>query len=58
EESPGDTEALLSAIARQTGGINRRGDTDYGKVAQTLLNDYRSGKLGNHTLELPPAGTD
>ena len=58
EELPGDTEALLSIIARQTGGINKRGATDYGKVAQTLLNDYRSGKLGNHTLELPPAGTD
>lgn len=56
EKLPDDTEALLSAIARQTGGINKRGATDWAKVAQTLLNDYRSGKLGNHTLELPPAG--
>ena len=56
EELPGDTQALLTAIARQTGGINRRGATDYGKVAQTLLNDYRSGKLGSHTLELPLSG--
>ena len=58
DELPGDTQALLSAIARQTGGINRRGATDYGKVAQTLLNDYRSGKLGSHTLELPLSGAD
>lgn len=58
KEPPGDTEALLSIIARHTGGINKRGATDYGKVAQTLLNDYRSGKLGNHTLELPLSGSN
>lgn len=57
-ELPCNAEELLTAIARQTGGINKRGATDWAKVAQTLLNDFRSGKLGNHTLELPPAGID
>lgn len=46
-------EQLLELIAAHTGGISKGGRIDYHKAAETLLNDLRSGKLGNLCLESP-----
>ncbi|MFZ9025787.1 MAG: ribosome biogenesis GTPase YlqF [Pseudohongiellaceae bacterium] len=52
---PEQTEQLVAAIAHATGSLTKGGLIDGDKVAQALLNDFRSGKLGALTLEsIPP----
>ena len=48
---PEQTEQLVAAIAHATGSLTKGGLIDGDKVAQALLNDFRSGKLGALTLE-------
>ena len=47
-------EQLLQSIAESRGCIGKGGRPDWHKTAETLLNDYRSGKLGRFSLEHPP----
>ena len=52
--SPESTEALMETIAKFAGAIGKKGALDWHKTAETLLNDYRSGKLGRLSLESAP----
>jgi ribosome biogenesis GTPase A len=47
-------EALLEFIGYHRAGNKKRGQVDWHKASDILLNDYRSGKLGCLTLERPP----
>lgn len=42
---------LMDIIAKKTGSIVSGGEIDYEKVANIILNDYRTGKIGRITLE-------
>lgn len=44
---------LLQAIGKKRGMMMRGGDVDTERAATMLLDEYRGGKLGNITLELP-----
>ena len=47
-------EQLLSTIGASTGARSKGGKINFHKAAETLLNDLRSGKLGNFSMETPP----
>ncbi|NLK95641.1 MAG: ribosome biogenesis GTPase YlqF [Clostridiales bacterium] len=47
-ENPLDT---LNAIARKRGAIMKGSEIDYNRIAVTLLDEFRGGKIGNITLE-------
>ncbi len=49
-----DTEALMTAIADYAGALGKSRTVNWHKTAETLLNDFRSGKLGRISLESPP----
>ena len=44
---------LMEQIAGNRGMIMRGGDIDYERVSVMILDEYRAGKLGRITLELP-----
>lgn len=44
---------LYEAICRKRGCIKKGDELDYGKGATVLLDDFRSGRLGKITLEVP-----
>ena len=44
---------IYEDIARKRGAITRGGDFDYTRTANLILTDFRSGKLGRISLELP-----
>ena len=44
---------LLGEIAKRRGCLMKGGEPDLTKAAAILLEDFRSGKLGRITLELP-----
>ncbi len=48
-----DAPGVIEAIARQRGYRAKGGEADLDKAAFTLLQDYRSGKLGRISLETP-----
>lgn len=50
-----DAPALLEAIALRRGMLLPGGVPSHTVAAQCLLKDFRSGRLGRWTLELPPA---
>ncbi len=50
----GSAEDVFNAIARNRGALGRGGHADYNKVAELLLNELRSGKLGTLSFEVPP----
>lgn len=52
-EGPGTDLELLGRIADSRGCRQKGGETDYEKAAALLIDDFRSGKLGRLTLELP-----
>jgi ribosome biogenesis GTPase A len=54
EEAPENTEALMTAIANKVGAIGKAGSINWHSAAESLLNDYRSGKLAAISLETPP----
>ncbi|MDR0670854.1 MAG: ribosome biogenesis GTPase YlqF, partial [Oscillospiraceae bacterium] len=49
--------ALLEAAARRRGFLVSGGAPDTERMARTLLDEYRSGRLGRFTLEEPEAAT-
>jgi ribosome biogenesis GTPase A len=53
EELHDDAEELLRAVGSQRGFLTPRGNVDTLKAAQVVLKEYRSGKLGRFTLEMP-----
>ena len=52
DETLGEVE-LLGEIAKRRGCLQKGGEPDLTKAATILLEDFRSGKLGRITLELP-----
>ena len=52
DEALGEVE-LLGEIAKRRGCLQKGGEPDLTKAAVILLEDFRSGKLGRITLELP-----
>lgn len=53
DELPADGLALMDAIALKRRFLGRRGRPDLHKVAEVLLNEFRSGTLGRISLETP-----
>lgn len=53
DERPADGLALMDDIARKRRFLGRGGVPDLHKVAEILLNEFRSGKLGRISLETP-----
>ena len=51
EDVPGY--ALLEAAGRKRGFLLSRGEIDTERMARVLLEEYRNGKLGRFTLEVP-----
>ena len=49
-----DTTEVLYAIAKSRNCLKQGNELDYSKAAILLIDDFRSGKLGKLTLELPP----
>ena len=45
---------LLEAAGRKRGFLLARGEINTERMAKVLLDEYRSGKLGKFTLEMPP----
>ncbi len=52
EDAPGYE--LLEAAGRKRGFLLARGEINTERMAKVLLDEYRSGKLGKFTLEMPP----
>ena len=50
-ENPTD---ILMKIAESRNCLSKGNELDYSKAAILLIDDFRSGKLGKLTLELPP----
>lgn len=46
--------ALLEAVGRKRGFLISGGEVDTESAARMVLEEYRSGKLGRFTLDLPP----
>lgn len=51
QEGKNDIIILMDIIAKKRGAIVSGGEVDYEKVANLILNDFRTGKIGNITLE-------
>lgn len=51
QDGKNDILKLMDIIARKRGAIVSGGEIDYEKVANLILNDFRSGKIGRITLE-------
>lgn len=51
EENPGYM--LLEEAGRKRGCLLARGEINYERIAKIVLDEYRSGKLGRFTLEMP-----
>lgn len=57
DEEKLDGHAVISAIARKRGYLRKGGQPDLEKAGRALMQDFREGRLGRVTLELPaPAG--
>ena len=54
-EEAAEKEALqiLEEVAKLIGCLIKGGELDYGKASRLLMDDFRSGKLGRITLEMP-----
>ncbi|NKF50503.1 ribosome biogenesis GTPase YlqF [Shewanella sp. WXL01] len=53
KELPETDIELLEAIGRSRGALSGGGRIDYHKVSELLLHEFRSGKIGQLTLETP-----
>lgn len=47
---------MLELVGRKRGMLISGGEVDVGRAANVLLDEYRGGKLGKVSLELPPRG--
>lgn len=54
KENPSSTEELMELIALSIGGLSKNGNVNWARAAESLLNDFRSGKIGRMTLEHVP----
>jgi len=54
DDLAGESWEVLEAIGRRRGMLIRGGEVDTERAANTLLDEYRGGKLGKITLERPP----
>ncbi|MCR4955910.1 MAG: ribosome biogenesis GTPase YlqF [Lachnospiraceae bacterium] len=52
-EETGEAHEILLAIADARKCVKKGGEADYTKAAMLLLDDFRSGKMGHITLEIP-----
>ena len=54
-EMPSDTPGyeLLEAAGKKRGFLMARGEINTERMAKVLVDEYRSGKLGRFTLEMP-----
>ncbi len=52
-DEQGDTAAILVEVAKNRNCVKSGGEADYDKAAKLLLDEFRAGKLGRITLELP-----
>ncbi|MZR63871.1 ribosome biogenesis GTPase YlqF [Alcanivorax sp. DP30] len=50
---PGEGVPFLETIGKQRGCLGRGGHVDFDRTATLLINEFRSGKLGQITLETP-----
>ncbi len=57
-EEKGTDSGLLSEIAEARGCLKKGGEADTEKAAAILLDDFRSGRIGRMTLEMPPDAED
>ena len=48
-----DITDIIFEIAKNRNCIQKGGEADYSKACALLIDDFRSGKLGKLTLELP-----
>lgn len=55
DEGKLDGHAVISAIARKRGYLRKGGAPDLEKAGRALMQDFREGRLGRVTLELPTA---
>ncbi len=55
EAAPPSVEAFLESVARRRGLLRAGGRIDTERTATAVLKDFREGRLGRITLELPPA---
>ena len=53
-EEEGSDAQLLYAIGERRGCVGKGGEISYEKAANILIDEFRSGKLGRISLELPP----
>lgn len=53
-ELPGSAEEFMEQLASKRACRNKAGRTDWHRVSEILLHDFREGSLGRLTLELPP----
>ena len=51
-----DGYALLEKAGRKRGFLISGGEVDTERMSRILLDEFRGGKLGRFTLELPPEG--
>ena len=51
-----ETKALLEKAGRKRGFLISGGEVDTERMSRILLDEFRGGKLGRFTLELPPEG--
>lgn len=54
---PGTAADLLSAVARRRGLLETGGRPDFARSAAALLKDFREGRLGRFTLDVPPSAS-
>ena len=53
-EEVNDPIEMLKGVAQSRNCLSKGSELDYSKAAILLIDDFRSGKLGKLTLELPP----
>ncbi|MCM1282668.1 MAG: ribosome biogenesis GTPase YlqF [Muribaculaceae bacterium] len=54
-EEAGEAAAMLIQLAKNRRCVGKGGEPDYSRAAALLIDEFRSGKLGRITLELPEA---
>ena len=52
--TPASPQALLTEIGRRRGGLKPGGVVDLHKASEVFVHEFRGGKLGRISLELPP----
>ena len=57
-ELPMDNAQLLTKIAMARNLLKAGGEADYQRASKLVLDDFRNGKTGRISLEMPPQGGD